>query len=114
MNEKATIFDYARMCNAHSDCGICPIQGMSLCVRYSRGVGDIDKANEIILNWCKTHPAKTRQSEFLKMFPNADLSYDFIDICPRTIDKRLSGKKKCVGESCMGCKREYWLAEVER
>lgn len=113
MNEKATIFDYARMCNAHSDCGICPIQGMSLCVRYSRGVGDIDKANEIILNWCKAHPVKTRQSKFLKMFPNASKDENgIINLCPNCIDTNIEcfhSTKKCAE-----CCKEYWLAEVEK
>ena len=112
MNEKATIFDYARMCNAHSDCGICPIQGMSLCVRYSRGVGDIDKANEIILNWSKAHPVKTRQNEFLKMFPNAKIDNCGTSIlCPRWVDKDFKCNRQLL--CCAECCKEYWLAEVE-
>ena len=112
MNEKATIFDYARMCNAHSDCGICPIQGMSLCVRYSRGVGDIDKANEIILNWCKAHPVKTRQNEFLEKFPEARKSNEgVLDVCPKSIYAYLQCPKN---SNCERCCREYWGEEVEK
>ena len=76
-------------------------------------------ASEIVAaveKWAKEHPAKTRQSEFLKMFPNAAL-FSFgttviCDICPAKGDDTL----ECDiirDYGCYGCKRKYWLAEVE-
>ena len=114
--EKATIYDYARMCKSCDACNECPL--------YYRNCGigkdcdDIitdepDIANEIILNWCKEHPVETRQDRFLKMFPNADIDYGFLDICPRTIDKYSANEKECLHKTCLGCKKEYWLAEVD-
>lgn len=66
--------------------------------------------------WAKEHPAKTRQSEFLKMFPNAALfsfgTTDVCDICPAKIDDTLECDMS-LGCGCYGCKRKYWLTEVE-
>lgn len=117
MNEKATIFDYARMCESiNPKCECCPLS------RHNNGTGigcggllqqHPDKANEIILKWCKEHPVVTRQDRFLKMFPNADLSYDYIDICPSAVDKCLIGKTNCADGKCSECKKNYWLAEVD-
>lgn len=73
--EKATIYDYARMCKAFkNNCGICPMSignngTNELCAKLVMKFPD--KANQIILNWCEEHPIKTRQSEFLKLCPNA-------------------------------------------
>lgn len=59
--------------------------------------------------WAKDHPVKTRQSEFLKMFPNAAIDDGVLCISPCKIEKDIV----CVnGKSCNECCREYWLAEV--
>lgn len=61
--KQATIYNFARMCKKHKDCRNCPlyidVNGMNImCLDF---VGDYpDKANEIILKWCKKHPVKTR------------------------------------------------------
>lgn len=114
MKEKATIFDYARMCKEHKDCKDCPlsvtINGMNVaCLDLIRDYPD--KANEIILNWCKEHPAQTRQDRFLKMFPNVALSDKIIKICPEDID--IKSGINCGAQSCVICRKNYWLAEVE-
>lgn len=116
--EKATIYDYARMCKFYDDCSICPLG----CKNNIKGItcdylvrAYPDKANEIILKWCEEHPIKTRQSEFLKMFPNVCIYKGAINICPCTIDSDYDckSKEKYVDFDCTGCKKEYWLAEVE-
>lgn len=113
--EKATIYDYARMCKFYGECNNCPFNyEKTHCGACNIFMGKHpDKANEIILNWCKEHPVETRQDRFLKMFPNADIDYGFLDICPRTIDKYSANEKECLHKTCLGCKKEYWLAEVE-
>ena len=123
--EKASLYDYARMCRTYATlgCYYCPL---SHCKNGLNQVcGDLirkhpDKANEIILNWCKEHPVKTRQSEFLKMFPNARTDSDgVIDIAPCTVEKGrcISDCCSCPREhgfsGCSECCKEYWLAEVE-
>ena len=67
--------------------------------------------------WAKDHPVKIRQSEFLKMFPNADMQRIYT-LFPCVIDqtirptrcnkyKSFSSQKKCVE-----CCDDYWNEEV--
>lgn len=117
MNE-ATIYDYVRMCiTENKDCRECPLSELNTnenlyCAEYLLKYPD--KANEIILIWCKEHPVKTRQDELLKMFPNARMYKGAVNICPCTIDcdYDCKNKEKYVDFDCTGCKKEYWLAEV--
>ena len=97
--EKATIFDYARFmrehCSDDNKCADCPLNDMHC------GVEDADseelaKINEIILNWCKEHPVKTRQSEFLKMFPNAKIINGAVAICPKKLKVIASIKQNAI------------------
>ena len=107
--EKATIYDYARMCKANvHKCEKCPLWNYK-CVISTMSNTDVDKANEIILKWCEEHPVETRQDRFLKMFPNARTCNGVIDICPISFGGECSVGNKC----CSECKKEYWLAEVE-
>lgn len=105
--KKATIYDYARMCKFYEDCTNCPIAHTAALCNLDI-VEQPDRANEIILKWCKEHPIKTRQSEFLKMFPNARTCNGVIDICPISF-----GMECSIGDNCSECEKEYWLAEVE-
>lgn len=122
--KKATIYDYARMCKAFkNNCGICPLGignngANELCAKLV--MKHPDKANEIIIKWCKEHHVETRQDKFLKIIPNAYIDSDgVIDIAPCTIEK---GKYGITNQSCTmshkytncgQCYKEYWLAEVE-
>lgn len=114
---KATIFDFSRVCKTYYDnCSKCPLahQNNEISVRCD----DIlrinpDKANEIILNWCKEHPVETRQDRFLKMFPKAVTNGNGrISICPKNIDKTHECELK--PNECANCMDEYWLAEGEK
>lgn len=112
MKEKATIYNYARMCKFYDNCSICPLGETNCPLLISE---NSDKANEIILKWCKEHPIKTRQSEFLEMFPNAWLDDNkMLDLCPKSVDKNYTHKnQQCIDTDCDDCKKDYWLAEVE-
>lgn len=113
--KKATIYDYARMCNKIDDCYYCPLDCGNNAT--DMGCGNFvrecpDKANEIILKWCDEHPVETRQDRFLKMFPNAQKLYTgILRICPKIVDETLD--INCPGRPCFGCYKEYWLAEVK-
>lgn len=66
----------------------------------------------LVEEWSKAHPVKTRQSEFLKQFPNAKLDIDgVLAIRPCDIDS-----KYCTDDDylrkCGACAGDYWLAEV--
>ena len=112
MKEKATLYDFARMCRAHVDaCEKCPLWNEACTVSLMSGIV-LDKVNEIILNWCKEHPIKTRQDEFLKMFPNARIGTNgAIGICPLYANKNFSCKE--IKINCKECRKEFWLAEVD-
>lgn len=53
---------------------------------------------------------KTRQSEFLKMFPKSKLYKDVVFFCPKSI----GAARNCADyEDCNSCRKDFWLAEVE-
>lgn len=123
MKEKATIYDYARLCRTVKNCENCPLcaktSGTNLSCDYLL-IKYPDKANEIIINWRKEHPIKTRQSEFLKIFPNAKIGIDgVIEIAPCTMEKGRYDMTtySCIMSykytTCAQCRKEYWLAEVD-
>lgn len=100
-----------RLCKNQA-CEKCPIWEKGTCMAgvcdYS--VENIKKTISKVEQWAKEHPIKTRQSEFLKMFPNADLCRDVINILPCSVEKEMS--KCCDNKRCVECRREYWLEEV--
>lgn len=110
MKEKATIFDYARMCKEHKNCRGCllsvDVNGMDIaCLDLIRDYPD--KANEIILNWCKEHPIMTRQSKIQKIIPNLVLNDNgCLDICPIDIDGDFYAEGLCNNYTgCGVCKK---------
>lgn len=74
------------------------------CSRCSRGYTDLFEPK----------PKKTRQSEFLKMFPNAELADSAINICPKHLDGNYDRCGNYEGKiPCIECQKDYWLQEVE-
>lgn len=73
-----------------------------------------EKAVEIVENWSKKHPIKTRQSEFLKLYPNAmrnkGINKDIIGICPLAVDTEFKHCKEYI--DCVTCKEKYWLEDI--
>lgn len=70
---------------------------------------------EIVEQWSREHPKKTRQSEFLKLFPDAKLDSNGISmIAPCHIEANLRDSEMC-GKmtSCPECRKAYWGEEVE-
>ena len=68
--------------------------------------------------WAKEHPAKTRQSEFLKQWPDAEIGGDGLpSIAPCQLDVRLidgESPEDCEGRGvCAECRRDFWLKEIE-
>ena len=73
---------------------------------------------EQVEQWAKEHPVKTRQSEFLKMWPDAKISDDGLPaIAPCQLDVRLihrASKVDCEDRGvCNKCRRDFWLKEIE-
>lgn len=62
--------------------------------------------------WAAEHPIKTRQSEFLKHYPDAlILAHGCLNACP--MDVFSDADINCNAQSCFECKKAFWLAEVE-
>lgn len=103
-----------RMCIEHR-CGNCPLgkagdeQYYSSCCAFEEE--HPEEAVAIVEKWETERSKKTRQSEFLKMFPNARIRGDVLEIRPCDIDDNI----ECIDrdERCYECYRKYWLAEVE-
>ena len=70
---------------------------------------DAEKCISIVEKWSAEHPVKTRQSELLKMFPDAEIENGIAVACPKSLDKNV----ECMPLNCDECTRKYWLAEVE-
>lgn len=77
---------------------------------------ETDPPEEVVAEveeWAKEHPTKTRQSEFLKLFPGADVckTDGCLTLNPCNIYEKM--RKVCNGGKCSDCRRKFWLAEVE-
>lgn len=115
LKEEDRMCDKYKYSSNHS-CSDCP------CHSDKNGTGKIcsnlrkthpEKYVEIVAKWASAHPKKTRQSEFLKMFPDAPLDeFGCMSICPADVDKN----EKCGergGAKCVNCQKNYWLEEVD-
>ena len=104
-----------RMCNSFdTGCVKCPLGDIGCCVSPEETDEEFEKEIVIVEQWSKEHPRKTRQSEFLKQFPNAKMGEygDFIDICPKLLNTIYQcGAKR--GQTCYECCKEYWGKVVE-
>jgi hypothetical protein len=74
---------------------------------------DYEGMVEAAEQWAAEHPVKTRQSEFLKLFPGVDVyeTDGCLTLNPCIIYEKM--RKECAGKLCSECRRAFWLAEVE-
>lgn len=98
---------FKRMCDK-TDCKDCLLDQKC---RPSANVQP-EEVVELVEEWAKDNPIRTRQSEFLRMFPNAMIneSDGILCITPCNIEGKSIGCPN--GKSCGDCRREYWLTEV--
>lgn len=121
MDAKEFMLGYARMCNTNRKCyNNCTLYKNHLCLSpavLSTAINsltpeEMDKLIAIVKEWCAENPIKTRQSEFLKMFPNA---VNVLDFCPHAMDATF---KSCCDraslEFCRRCKKDYWLTPIDQ
>ena len=111
-----------RMCEAlNSHCKEC---GLSYVNNKTDHVcGDFikkhpEEAVAIVEKWGKEHPIKTRQSEFLKMFPDAQIFKEILTINPCAIDSSRFCTEECHAyddnnAGCFECRKKYWTEEIE-
>lgn len=100
-----------RMCE-NQVCKECPVYEDERCMVWfgDNSIRSIEETVSKVEQWAKDHPVKTRQSEFLKMFPNADIDC----ILPCDLDKNLR-RGHCHDDDvgCFYCKQDYWNEEVD-
>lgn len=78
-----------------------------------------EKAVAIVEKWAKEHPKKTRQSEFLKIFPEAPIFEGVLEIEPCKLVGSKFNTEECHSydefglSACYECRKNYWLEEVE-
>ena len=73
---------------------------------------------QIVEQWAKEHPVKTRQSEFLKMWPDAEVGDDgYPSVAPCQLYKDIEEKDEngvcCKNCGCAECRRDFWLKEIK-
>lgn len=102
-----------RLCK-NQGCETCPIGKKGYCMvgLDDDSVKSIEETVSKVEQWAKDHPVKTRQSEFLKLFPNAPKSGRVLDICPQNLNIDYMPPKRCENISCGACKTDYWNEEV--
>ena len=101
-----------RMCREFESCSKCPADDQNNGLYMTCDCLETEKPEEfvaIVEKWSAEHPVNTRQSEFLKMFPNAKIKRGGVDICPCRVDTNM----KCPVVDCNDCRKEYWLEEID-
>ena len=104
-----------RMCHSYKSCVGCPVEQIDDCCILSV---DLKRMINIVEQWTKEHPIKTRQSEFLNQWPDAEIGDDgFPSVAPCQLYKDIEEKDEngvcCKNCGCAECRRDFWLKEIE-
>lgn len=98
-----------RMCKSLEECNKCGFaEQQDYCDDYIFLCPE--KSVSIVEAWAKEHPAKTRQSELLKLFPNAPLRDGVLKICRQDVVPDMECTE---GYNCSKCCRDFWMMEIE-
>nr|DAT53447.1 MAG TPA: hypothetical protein [Caudoviricetes sp.] len=111
-----------RLCKSQANCLECPLHENCEEDNYVYCNGNaseyVEKSVHIVEQWAKDNPIKTRQSEFLKKFPNAYLN-TITRLLPCSLDKTLK-PSRCAKYGylsitcrCDRCRDDYWNEEVD-
>lgn len=106
-----------RMCEKSNLCDDCPIYkatGRNCGLAYNNAemlAGHV----EIVEQWAKEHPVRTRQSVFLERYPNAAIGENgSIGICPATIEGKNCNELAAGTSCCKECRSNYWSQETDK
>ena len=96
-------------------CKKCPIYKERMCMSGfdDDSVKNIVEKVLIVEQWAKEHPEVTRKSEFLKLFPDAEM----VNIERTFCVAHFEPTKKCKvinpsEEQCIACRYRFWNEEV--
>lgn len=107
-----------RLCK-NQGCNVCPVakEGRCMVGFDDDSIKSIEETVSKVEQWAKAHPVKTRQSEFLKMFPNADLKI-ITRLSPCSLDGTMKPLRCAkygylsITRRCDRCRFDYWNEEV--
>lgn len=108
-----------RMCNFYYDpekgyCSDkCPARNLDCCSLDDLDNNDVERLIKVVEGWSSKYPPETRQSEFLKQYPNAKCIDGVLAICPKIINASLSCPYRA-DIDCSDCRREFWMKEMIR
>ena len=76
------------------------------------------KQVDAVEQWAKEHTVKTRQSEFLKQWPDAEIGGDGLpSVAPCQLVKEIKELDEdgvcCKNCGCEKCRRDFWLKEID-
>ena len=106
-----------RMCKSFdAGCTGCPAfnvcEDETCCVVDQESTLDATTQVAMVEAWSAAHPRKTRQSEFLKQWPDAMVYSDgVLDIYPCILEKARRCDK--CNNGCTECRHEFWNQVVE-
>lgn len=108
MEAKKFISECKRMCAYYDDCNECPTVAtdsrLNICTMMWKMI-------DLVEEWSKEHSTETRQSEFLKLFPNAPIfDTGIVRVCPARVD---TAEGCSPDKDCAMCCKEYWNEVVE-
>ena len=120
MNAVEYLKEANRLCKTVKDCRNCPIEKINNFCYPCRSSSQMlesmnpEKCVEIVEKWSKENPVKTRQSEFLKLYPNALISDEsgVLNLCPRKLDTVETTEAMCRDSRCDECKKCYWMCPI--
>lgn len=106
----------SRMCSSYDlQCNDCPIGIVGIESKkeyldcYSFIKFHTEEVVEIVEKWMEEHPAKTRKSTLLGMFPKTPINEDGVpSICPLDVGAKI----KCLNK-CGKCYKDFWTEEIE-
>ena len=106
-----------RLCKNQRCCKECPVYKNDICFIVNADDDSIKSIEETVSKveqWAKDRPIKTRQSEFLNMFPNSKIDDNGVIVfCPSNFLPKVERSSYCEKQkNCEECRKEYWLADV--
>lgn len=115
MDAKEFLREYGAMCNKFEYCDDCPMNNLkemynaAYCSRVL--VTYPEESIKVVAKYSASK--RTRQSEYLKLFPESlqPMRSGVLDVCPN----RIRGLVGCgtPDKSCVECKEDFWLEEIK-
>lgn len=103
-----------RMCSCYVSCIGCLLDDTKCVIRDLTSNEDCERIIATVEKWSKEHPLRTRQSVFLKQYPEARVIEDgVLGICPANVSVEYRDQRRCLTWPCSACRRKFWMQVVE-